>query len=316
MHGPASPGSCKGLFGADKWLVASHCGCMTSQHVDIPTVNARVINNNNNNNNRRLSQACPLFLCLHLLSTDPGEQPRTGAAQRRKQRRLRSWWRHEQQSIAATLATSLNHSSRGHRKARAGEEESELKCTAKFRTSPPPQPVLFSLYDEEPGGWRPASLAEPPGPQERVPQRTVEPMLETFVPVPSLDVPVLQMVDQPVNILQILEFALPEQVVYVPKISLDSAPQRTLLPEPHPCPLLRFTWLGGFDWCQTPSSGATARPGASRPWYRAASVPAHRQSGGVPWSRLSQQLRTVQTVQFWGVRGELQRQVPAVPRRL
>ena len=105
-----------------------------------------------------------------LFSMDLSEQPRTGAVQRRKQRRLRSWWRHEQQSIAAALATSLHHSSRGQRKARAREEESELKYTAKFQTTPPLQLVLFSLYDEEPGGWRPASLALPPGPQERVPQ--------------------------------------------------------------------------------------------------------------------------------------------------
>ena len=48
------------------------------------------------------------------------------AAQRREQRRLRSWWRHEQQSIAAALAT--------RRCTRAGEEESETKYTAKFRT--------------------------------------------------------------------------------------------------------------------------------------------------------------------------------------
>ena len=36
------------------------------------------------------------------------------------------------------------------------------------------QPVLFSLYEEEPGGRRPASLAEPPRPQERVQRHTVE----------------------------------------------------------------------------------------------------------------------------------------------
>ena len=36
---------------------------------------------------------------------DPSWQPVLSAAQRRKQRRLRSWWRHEQQSIAAALAT-------------------------------------------------------------------------------------------------------------------------------------------------------------------------------------------------------------------
>ena len=41
---------------------------------------------------------------------DPSAQPVTGAAQRRKQRRLRSWWRHEQHSIAAVLATVWHHS--------------------------------------------------------------------------------------------------------------------------------------------------------------------------------------------------------------
>ena len=94
-----------------------------------------------------------------------------GAAHRRRQRRLRSWWRHEQQSIVTALAASIHHSALGGpKKGRAGEEESETKYTAKFQTTPPPQPVLFSLYDEEPGAWRPASLALPPGPQERVPQ--------------------------------------------------------------------------------------------------------------------------------------------------
>ena len=35
----------------------------------------------------------------------------TGAAQRRKQRWIRSWWRHEQVSVAAAVATALHHSS-------------------------------------------------------------------------------------------------------------------------------------------------------------------------------------------------------------
>ena len=94
---------------------------------------------------------------MSLLSLDPGEQPGSGAAQRRKQRRLRSWWRHEQQSIAAALATFSHHSAlRGQKKARGGEEESELHCTAEVWKTPPPQPVLFSLYEEELGGGLPA----------------------------------------------------------------------------------------------------------------------------------------------------------------
>ena len=49
-----------------------------------------------------------------------------------------------------------------------------MNYTAKVRKTPPPQPVLFSLFKEEPGGGRLASLAEPPGPQERIQRRTVE----------------------------------------------------------------------------------------------------------------------------------------------
>ena len=128
----------------------------------------------------------PIVFVASPFLMDPSEQPVTGAAQRRKQRRLRSWWR---QSIAAALATFQHHSSRGQRKARAGEEESELNYTAAVRTTPPPQPVLFSLYDEEPGGRRPASLAEPPGPQERVPRHTVEQVADVAPMVQILDAP-------------------------------------------------------------------------------------------------------------------------------
>ena len=165
---------------------------------------------------------------------DPSEQPVTGAAQRRKQRRLRSWWRHEQQSIAAALATFQHHSSRGQRKARAGEEESETKYTAKFRTTPPPQPELFQLFEEEPGGLRPTGLVEPRGPQERIQRHTAEQMIKSFVPVPMLDLdaPVPLMVDQLVDVLKLFDNSVPEQDIDVPKISQDAIPQRTVLCEP------------------------------------------------------------------------------------
>ena len=156
----------------------------------------------------------------------------TGAAQRRKQRRLRSWWRHEQQSIAAALATFQHHSSRGQRKARAGEEESETKYTAKFRTTSPPQPELFQLFEEEPGGLRPTGLVEPRGPQERVPRHTVEQMADVAPMVQILDAPVPQMVDQLVDVLKLFDNSVPEQVIDVPKISQDAIPQRTVLCEP------------------------------------------------------------------------------------
>ena len=77
-------------------------------------------------------------------------------------------------------------------------------------------------------------LGEPPGPQERVQRHTVEPILETFVPVPFLDVLVPQTVDQLVDVLKILDISSPvEQVIDVPSIiSLDSMLQSAVLRVP------------------------------------------------------------------------------------
>ena len=59
----------------------------------------------------RVRQVCDLlFFALRTPWPELSGQP-TGAALRRRQRRLRSWWRHEQLSIAAALATVMHHSS-------------------------------------------------------------------------------------------------------------------------------------------------------------------------------------------------------------
>ena len=105
--------------------------------------------------------------------------------------------------------------------ARAGEEESEMKYTATFRTTPPLQPVLFSLYEEEPGGRRPASLAEPPRPQERVQRHTVEHITDLVRVAPMvqiLDAPVPQTVDKLHDVLQFFDrlSSVPEPVIEVP----------------------------------------------------------------------------------------------------
>ena len=264
----------------------------------------------------------------------------TGAAQRRKQRRLRSWWRHEQQSVAAALTTSLHHSSRGQRKTIAGEEESELHCTDKDRKTPPPQPVLFKLFEEEPRGGRPEAFAEP-RPQEQVQRHTTEQLADVAPMVNSLAVPEPQMVDQLVAMIKHVDSVVPEQIIAVPKISWPSRFPRTVLREPQkaeqlvevPVPAPSFsdwvrweetyrrtghTWLGGFEWRLTASPGRSFNtgPGPRRPPGTVQPLFQLTDSGGNPCLRLSRQLRTVQTVQFWGVRGELQRQNPAVPSRL
>ena len=178
--------------------------------------------------NRRLSQACPFFLFASPFLMDLSWQPSSGAAQRRRGRRLRAAWRHEQQSIAQALAAFTHHSAlRGPKKARAGEEESEVHHTAEVGKTPPPQPVLFSLYDGDPGGGRPASLAEPPGPQERVQRHTVEHTVD-LVRV----APMVQILDAPVPRTAAGHQALlpvPEHVIEVLKILLDDVPVRTAM---------------------------------------------------------------------------------------
>ena len=91
--------------------------------------------------------------------------------------------------------------------------------TATVRKTPPPQPMFFSLFEEEPGGGRPASLAEPQGPQEQVQRHTMEQLADVAPMVPSLAVPESQMVDQLVAVIKLVDSVVPEQIIAVPKIS-------------------------------------------------------------------------------------------------
>ena len=149
---------------------------------------------------------------------DPCGQP-TGAAQRRRGRRLRAAWRHEQQSIAQALAAFTHHSAQRQKTARAGEEGHEEKNDAPLRQKPiPPQSALFSPYEDEPVGERPASLAEPLGPQAWVQRHTAEHIVDfvCFAPtVPLLDAPVPHSGDQLVDAIKHFDISVPEQVIEV-----------------------------------------------------------------------------------------------------
>ena len=121
----------------------------------------------------------------------------SGAA-RRRQRRLRQWLRHERLSVAMVLAECTHHSApRGQKMARAGgRARDELHGHAP---------------DDAP-------------PQGRILRHVVG-----HLPAPSLDVPVPQMVDQPVDFLTFFAMLLPavdEQVVAVPKFIQEVTPQR------------------------------------------------------------------------------------------
>ena len=74
---------------------------------------------------------------------------------------------------------------------------------------------------------RPASLAEPQVPQERVQLRTVEQITDVVPVVQILDIPVPHMVERLADFLVLLDTQTPvEQVIAVPKISNDSIQPR------------------------------------------------------------------------------------------
>ena len=146
---------------------------------------------------------------------DPSWQPRTGAAQRRKARRLRAAWRHEQQSIAQAVAVATHHSAL--RRQKPATAEATYDALRSQTTSVAGDTEFFSLYKEELGGMRPDRLYEV-RPQARDQPRTVEQIAVYTLIVPS-DVPVPQMANQLLEVCRQLDTPIPEQVIDVPKIS-------------------------------------------------------------------------------------------------
>ena len=112
----------------------------------------------------------------------------SGAARRRRQRRLRQWHRHERLAVQMALATAAHHSAqpdealRRQRTARAREVEEQDQHEALRRQMAPPL------------GMRPGVLQDP-APQGRVGQHSGI----GYELVLALDVPVLQMAEQPVD---------------------------------------------------------------------------------------------------------------------
>ena len=162
-----------------------------------------------------------------------------GAAWRRRQRRLRSWWRHEQQTVAAVLATFQHHSApRGPRTARTRRgARDELHGYAPEDAPPQAAGAQHFALDageddgEAPAAGRPAPLLEVV-PQERVQQRTAEQIVDPVPVVPLLHAFVPQKVEQLVDILAPLDFRVAEQVIEVPKIVCPPRAARTVLRAP------------------------------------------------------------------------------------
>ena len=119
------------------------------------------------------------------------------AAWRRRQRRLRSWWRHEQQSVAMALSATAHHSYdkvaagakydglRAQTTDRAGEAANKAPRRQKSKAAE--EAVFFELFDEDTAGLRPGVLVEP-RPQERVQRHTMEHLVDYVCSAPTVQI--------------------------------------------------------------------------------------------------------------------------------
>ena len=182
------------------------------------------------------------------------ERVSTGSARRRRERRLRSMLRHERMSVAMALAEKLHHSACRSVPLKEELVEHEMYNAPRGqKTASGRGTEFFDVFDEELGGGRPPPLPEVAGPQARVLRRTVEPIIESFVPVQMIDVPVPQSSMGGVldHILQRTAEMVPEEVILVievPKISsLLCPPPRRDIPVPQMA--MRGMWGGEYSRC-------------------------------------------------------------------
>ena len=154
---------------------------------------------------------------------------------------------------------------------RSGEEVRDGQVPG----APPPQAAGTQYFamdvDEVPAasGSRPDRLAPVSGPQERVQRHFMEQLVEPVRGVPVLNAPVPQMVDQLVDVLKIFDRGSTEQVVEVPKVTLQQVvPHRAALrvpqlaeqlvdvPVPESVILARGRCAHGAVWYHVAAGGA------------------------------------------------------------
>ena len=192
-------------------------------------------NNDNHDNNRRLTQSCPLVCaCLFkrvtmaFVARDCG----TSAVRRRRERRLRSMLRHERMTVRngpcrgdPPLSSKETDDGKGQGR---GERDEQRFWPEDSSTQGGKHDVL------QDGRRRDVLAARPTPPAEVRPlpgvQRHTAAHIEDIVPyVQILDVPVPQLEDRVVDLLREIDApALVEQVIAVPKISLDRVLQRSV----------------------------------------------------------------------------------------
>ena len=131
----------------------------------------------------------------------------SGAAKRRRDRRLRMRWRHEQLTLQMALAAAIHHSRDVGPRARGWVRSALHGEDREAPTSQEPGTQHFFLDDDsvpELGGTRPDRLFEV-RPQERDQRHTVDQIVDAVPGLPTLDVPVPLMVEQLVDVLQFFD---------------------------------------------------------------------------------------------------------------
>ena len=145
----------------------------------------------------------------------------SGAARRRRERRLRAYLKYARMSVAMALAQANHHTAPREQKTATAEA---TNATSKERVAG--DAVYFELFDEDTAGLRPGPVLDP-RPQKRVQRHTMEQMIDVTPYVQILDAPVPQTVEQLLEVFRLLDTQmLVEHVIAVPKISLDRVPQR------------------------------------------------------------------------------------------
>ena len=157
-----------------------------------------------------------------------------GIAKRRRERRLRQFLRHERLTIAMLLTETNHHADpRGQTMARSGRWVRGALHSEVPEAPAPQEPGTqhFFLDDDsvpELGGSRPDRLADV-RPQERVPRRIVEQIVDSAPVLPLLHAPVPQTVGSLGEVLKVLDKLAPdvEQVIDVPMIFPEDFWMRT-----------------------------------------------------------------------------------------
>ena len=90
---------------------------------------------------------------------------RAGAAKRRRERRLRSWLRHERMTVAAELSAALHHSRGGGREQYVGLRAQKSDSSAVVEEVEYEPHYALQGQKTPPPGERPAPLSEVAGPQ-------------------------------------------------------------------------------------------------------------------------------------------------------